>query len=363
MPASTHLDTADRSNNQRYITDFTAKNYIDAAKIQTLLDFADSNRITLNNLLPNEANALLDILAAKTDIGSQLDAWANGLIHAKAGQGKHVDQYLNQPADITDSLAAGITLPHVWGSDRDFMRIMSPYAVFPDTIKSPGVYLLPKVGLAERATLDDYIQPLLAKTGKYRLLIPIVRDNAHWELLKISLVDGQIHQAVLWDSARNFLPQRSDITALTQQIGIPVQLDDVGIQHNGHSCMDHTIGEIFKELTIPNEIATATDETSKRQAICSALKNPSQTALMTQDEVHIELSDNQEHQIEFDAALAKALSQEYVDGSITDQQAMAKAFAITATKFGFFRPAPATEPSIKPGFAHEDGYNLNKIGR
>ena len=330
------LDHNECEANELYLAQLPHLFLKDQKKVQTLLEFAKSNGVTLRNLQPAEHAALLALLGQPVLSIPELNQWANGLYDAKAGQGASVEMHKNQAPDISDMLARGdMCLPTAWGSCQDYYGVMAAHTTLPENIHQPGIYALPIVGMEQILTLNEYIDPIKAKPGHYELLLPFVRDNKHWNLLEVSVSDGQITQATLWDSTNNSDPNRPHCLAISNQINHPVNVHAAGVQQNSHSCMDYVIYREQTQMAIINDITTATDEDSLRLAICNTLK-PDAQIVMSQDDVHQQLVLNREQQENFDATLAQALAKEYKDCHISDAEAMSNAFTKVAAQFGFF---------------------------
>lgn len=350
MPHNPNLDHNDIQNNLEYAITLQSLYSFSEGVIQQLLDYAILYKITLNNLTESEENQLINILGGTPLDPNIFNHWANHLTHARAGVGQHIQLHQQQPLDITSCLERGLQPSRTWGSDRDFERIMQSYLTDPKSIQYPGTYLLPRVGLGEAETLRDYVLPLANTLAYCKLLIPIVKDNSHWELLKVSIKNHQVDEVILWDSVGNNNPNRPDCHTIARQLNHPVSIQATGIQSNNHSCMDHVTAESFRELGIKNPISTAINETSLRKAICQEIQHPAAKVLMTQDEVHQLLIRDQKLQLKFDAALAQALSDEYVKATDSDQDAITSAFQKTAIQFKFFKVAkpPVNKPMTEP---------------
>ena len=331
-----------------------------------LLDFTTRNGITLNNLTNTERFALIAMLKKGTLDEQAMKAWAENLYDARSGKGAHTDLYANQATDITGALLNGNQYPYNWGSDRDFHTLLDPLTH--DTsqrITKAGTYLMPPIGFNElEKTLPDYLELGFSNNIlPVTLLLPVVKDGTHWELLIASLDHTGAHMT-LWDSTSNNDPERTD-AAIVQSIldqhynhSPNVKINAVGVQTNGHSCMDYVVREVLDKLNIDNAITQAENPQDLRTAICETLvdnseelqrKYPDGLKIVDAEEginneinvdtIHAILKDesNRNFQIEFDEIFAKELNTIYkTDDIISDEAAEKQARITTFKRLAFF---------------------------
>lgn len=141
----------------------------------------------------------------------------------------------------------------VWGEDLDILHVLKGVIIISPAsqdIQDKGAYILPPISLDEGPDLfiskvNEYCN---AHPNKSMTLLFSVSAGSHWRLARVDITQGEVTGALLWDSLANkrlknttaFKTMQAAVSTLSRN-NVAVQAQAVGIQHNGHSCMDYTV--------------------------------------------------------------------------------------------------------------------------
>ncbi|MDR3478868.1 MAG: hypothetical protein P4M14_12660 [Gammaproteobacteria bacterium] len=294
----TKLTTTEKNHNQMTIEnlftliDDLPVGYNKLLLQQLILKFAETNDVTLINLLEAEEISLIAIMkqAAKLDLAAAKDqaqlqaslvAWKDTLHHAVYGKGASVALHAAQPKSMAASLIQSGSVPEAqWGSDLDILQCLGKSITQPDKIEKAGDYILSPVSLTDSPeAIKHVLQKALASIQQNKisdavtLAIPVNCGNSHWRLVKVTVVPKDKSAEVeLWDSMggsvdtlKNSVAYRNLQTAVNAVAGkvFPVKATREGIQKNGHSCMDYCIREALIGVGEINDIVSCAANESR----------------------------------------------------------------------------------------------------
>lgn len=290
-----------------------------------LSQFVQKNGISLgtNNLDDAEEMELLQIIIQalqrkEKDFERELETallnWMKTLKHAVSGQGAHVEQHLQQSSGMAaDLIDNGMVHLATWGTDLDVKHCLGRDLTDPRKITNPGTYILTPVSLtqwfdssspivASQNLLREVFNSIKANniTGRVLVDIPVNCGDSHWRLAKYEINHQQLTSAVLWDSLSGNSTQIKATTAFKNfttivesfSSQVTPQLFLAGIQQNGHSCMDYTLQQAYRDAGKINEMTQATDSSALRLAIVKQIAN-NHPAIDKEAVAHLQINGNE----------------------------------------------------------------------
>ncbi|OGT46597.1 MAG: hypothetical protein A3E83_07300 [Gammaproteobacteria bacterium RIFCSPHIGHO2_12_FULL_41_20] len=259
---------------------------------EQVLAFAQDREIILGELLEGivrdelywqERTALYELLLKalqdeRVDINRELARWARDL-YQKQSKPKPFTTALplsTESSMVVDLLVRGYVPAYKWGTDVDVVGCLGSDLASPANIQVPGVYILSPMkiegytyGAAEEELEKYNFQQSLEtargiRGGAVTLCIPVSCANRHWRLAEVTVYEGQVTQARLWDSLQGTSGSQDVATRnlskfITEKTGTAttVTVRYAGVQRNGFSCMDFSLQRAYQVKYPPTSLPTS----------------------------------------------------------------------------------------------------------
>ncbi len=379
--------------------------------------YATNHAITLNNLTHPEVRQLQALIkeALQKKRGviaeQQLDAFKATLVHAVAGQGKHVNMYREQPLGVMADLASKGYVPlGSEAAEEDIRRFFRRRIVDPTSIKSAGNYVLAPINLTESINLEKATIPFqthieetlkaiqAAKIAEeVTVRIPGSLGYAHFVFTELKIKNGKLSSVEYWD------PLSGSASDLKQSLGfknvaeviavfsdVKIKATKAAVQADSLSCGRYVMQEISRRLGEDTPVTKAKDPATlevecARQIVCNSLEDDSvgNDIVLKNDRIlfgsgkqmvdfvdpaqiqsfeekleriitkgHVVTEEEENFQKDFDAMVAKHLTQLYADNKHVDkkdeERLVAQARKIAMQEMGLFSAAKTSDKRTAP---------------